>query len=881
MKLRIFILIFLFICANAAFSSTSEIKVGDVRIQLLSPHLIRLEKQGSLGFEDRKTFLVVERSLQEVKFITARKGIAREIQTQFYKVRIPDVCRGIEDIEIRSTKDDILFKYDGLPFKKFTFPAPYEMARAFVLADIPRVVPPMWGATPVPEGAIPSNSLLVKTSGWDFRNAATDIYIFVCEGATYAEMRAEYLKLTGRIPLPPRYVLGFWDSRYYPYTEQEALSVIDRYRKEGIPLDVFVVDTDWRKGGSDGYDIEAKLFPDMRRFLNEAHKRYVKVVFNDHPVAKAKSLDPIEIKFRWDGVTSLLALGLDSWWYDRNWGKIIEGPIQEIDREVWGQRVYYDIFSRFRTGERPLLMSMPSEHPASHRYPIWWTGDIASTYDALREGIIDSIGGGVRLMPWVHQDLGGHTGNPSAELYVRFLEWGCLSPVTRVHCTTGKIRYPWAFGSEAQKIVTEYIKLRYRLLPVLYTAARKTYDDGTPILRRCDFDFPQFEEARDNTQCFLGDDILIAPVSDGNKAQTISSSFLKTPDGKTGLLGEYFANKNLQGKPALIRIDKVVDFDWKGNSPEKGIREDEFSIRWTGKLGPIPATGKYEIAISSDDGIRLWLDGKLALDKWALRVAATDYVEFQFEKGKFYDIKIEYFENTGAAVCMLNWSQPGTNPERSLWLPPGEWENMWTGEVLKGPKTVEAAAPLWLTPMFVRLGAIITLAPQMQYTSEKPWDPVTLEVYPPISGNVVRHLYEDDGFSLGYLKGEFACTWFAVSRNTPKQIDFAISAAKGNFEGQLQKRGWFVRFHLLPNERPSQVWIDGKSISLNTVGIKDATAPYAWIILPSAPIPSSQIPLMPLSGAGSRPPSSAGVIVEIWLPSQSIALTQKISLQLN
>ena len=192
-------------------------------------------------------------------------------------------------------------------------------------------------------------------------------------------MRKEFLRLTGPIPLVPLYALGFWDSRYHPYTEPEALGVIDHYRQAGIPLNVFVVDTDWHVGGSGGYDIEAKYFPDMPGFLASAHQRHgAGDVQRPPPAQRPGAAGPAMLKFRYDGLTGLLDKGLDFWWYDRNWGQIIDGPIAGLDREVWGQRLYTDTKAQLRPDQRPIMMSMPSDHPASHRYPIWWTGDINS-----------------------------------------------------------------------------------------------------------------------------------------------------------------------------------------------------------------------------------------------------------------------------------------------------------------------------------------------------------------------------------------------------------------------------------------------------------------------------------------------------------------------
>ena len=77
------------------------------------------------------------------------------------------------------------------------------------------------------------------------------------------------------------------------------------------------------------------------------------------------------------------------------------------------------------------------------------------------KGIANGVDmGTLNLLPYVNEDLGGHAGTPSSELYVRFLQFGCFAPITRVHCTLGMDRHPWAFGDETEQIVKEYIKLR-------------------------------------------------------------------------------------------------------------------------------------------------------------------------------------------------------------------------------------------------------------------------------------------------------------------------------------------------------------------------------------------------------------------------------------
>ncbi|MDZ7292228.1 MAG: glycoside hydrolase family 3 C-terminal domain-containing protein [candidate division KSB1 bacterium] len=125
-------------------------------------------------------------------------------------------------------------------------------------------------------------------------------------------------------------------------------------------------------------------------------------------------------------------------------------------------------------------------------------------------------------------------------------------------------------------------------------------------------------------------------------------------EGEHGLRGEYFTNRDLTGQPALVRIDPQVNFDWGGGSPDPAIPPERFSARWTGKL-IAPVTGKCKISVTSDDGARLYVDGKRVLESWLDRGATTDIVTLELEAGRQYDLKIEYYENGGLASMALGW----------------------------------------------------------------------------------------------------------------------------------------------------------------------------------------------------------------------------------
>ena len=159
----------------------------------------------------------------------------------------------------------------------------------------------------------------------------------------------------------------------------------------------------------------------------------------------------------------------------------------------------------------------------------------------------------------------------------------------------------------------------------------------------------------------VGDDVQIDVVRGCNLGIEDSFYAIKnlkpTNKDQCGLLGEYYNNMYLSGEPAVRKIDASVDFDWGGESPINGINNDGFSVRWTGKLTP-EKTGEYELATTTDDGSRLFLDGKLIIDDWQDHPTETHSVKVTLEAEHEYDIRFEYYENGGGAVAKLGWNMP-------------------------------------------------------------------------------------------------------------------------------------------------------------------------------------------------------------------------------
>ncbi|MCB0275229.1 MAG: DUF5110 domain-containing protein [Calditrichaeota bacterium] len=853
-----------------------ETVVGNIRVQSLSPHLIRIEQKGPAGFEDRQTFTVVERTWAGEKIRVEKRGAETVLKTANWEISLPQNANMLTGISIRYL-DGATIQLEGMPETTY-LPGPVDKPGLWIMPDSPRLVPPQWGAIPPPE-----NTASAPTSGWDTGNNAPDVYIFALDPGEYPRFRSEFLKLTGPVPMPPLYTFGLWDSRYHPYSEETALATIQTYRDKKIPLDVFVVDTDWRVGASHGYGVNDSLFPDMRGFIERAHQKNVKLMYNDHPEPQQKSaLDPAEIGYRWEGLTSLLEMGIDVWWYDRNWHTGLLEPMPGLSKEVWGMRLYHDITQKFNPRRRPLIMSnvdgidngawnSPS-HPAAHRFPIWWTGDQVSRWEDLQRGVANGVNSGIaRLMPYVNEDLGGHTGgDPDPEQYIRWVQFGAFSPVMRLHCTRGLVRYPWAFGEEAEAIASAYIRLRYRLLPTIYAAARQAYEDGTPLMRRGDLEWPDKPDANGDLQFFLGEDLLVAPVVLGKTRDVpFSGDLLKSEKGGRGLTGHYFNSQDLSGGPVLTREDTVVNFNWGNGGPGAPLGKDHFSVRWTGQIGPFGEDGVLDLKVVADDGVRLWIGDKLLVDAW-IDQGATDYpVRLAVQAGQSYPIRIEYYENGGEARLQLMQTIE-IEPTHQVWIPPGSWQDVWSGERLQGPKTLEIHPNLWQTPLYVRESGIILSVPQMQYTAEKPWETVMVDAFVPSGdGQKTRILYEDDGESTAYRSGAFAKTAVELGKKG-NSVSVKIAPRQGDYAGAVSQRDWVLRLHLPVNARPENLTVNGKKVDMDN-------NPEVRLLTEAESNPQA----MPFRGPGSKPAPQAGAILEVAVKQPDCSRGVKMAVELQ
>ena len=837
---------------------------GNVRIQFLSGSLLRVEEKGSQGFESRPTFQVVGRDWLGVSFGVREAAGDLLLTNAAFLVTLPRQADSISQVTVRSINGDLLYDgREGLPALQF-LPAPSVQNPVWLMADAPRIVPPAWGAVPPPSGEPDPNS------GWDLGNDAKDIYVFAPGAGGYAQLRRDFLHLTGPVPLPPLFTFGFWHSRYYKYTDKAALELIDTYRQKQIPMDLFVLDTDWRVGGSAGYEVATNFFPDLRQFMAGAHARDVRVMFNDHPSpVDTNGVSPQELKYRRDGLASLYQVGADVWWYDRNWRTHLKPAANGISIDAWGMRLYHDIVQSERPYQRPLIMAnvegldsgylLEPATPSIHRYPVWWTGDTWAEWQFLRLGVWNAVDLGVEsLLPYVNEDLTGHHGMPLPELYVRFMQYGALSPVMRLHSDNMAMREPWVFGTHVEAIVSDYIRLRYRLLPYIYSAAARAFADGTPILRRCDLEWPEFSEAADHSQFLLGDDLLVAPVMSGaDDFETVSAKNYCKADGKPGVTGEFFTSPEGAGEPFARQDYPAANFKlgWGVAGVPNPRTGENFTARFSGMLSDIPETGVYRLGFFGGGMLRLTIAGQnLSIQPADGRVVR--WIEAPLQKGGRCPFQIESScsKSRPPDFCRILWRTPTMNANegrRSLWIPPGEWEDAWTGETITGPAKKILAPDLRQLPLWVRRGGIVVSIPQVQSTQKADYSCVIADAFVSSTDQPVsRILYEDDGCSTNYLRGEFSQTVMKLETKA-QQVTFTIQPISRLFTGQSPSRNWVIRLHLPSNTALAKCKIQGadkSEIKSKVIELKPGAI------------------AMPFLGAGASPAHDAGSVWELSVP---------------
>ena len=395
-------------------------------------------------------------------------------------------------------------------------------------------------------------------------DGAQDWY-FLAYGHDYKAALRDFTLFAGKMPLPPRYAFGYWWSRYWAYSDKELRTLVKNFRAYDIPLDVLVIDMDWHytdgdRGGWTGWSWNRTLFPDPAKFLRWLDGEGIRSTFNLHPadgvrcgedsyadVARDMGIDPaskqtvpwvssdkkfIRSIFR-RILTPMERDGVDFWWLD--WQQQPTDPaVEGLSNTWWLNYVFFSDMEKNRD-VRPMLYHRWGGL-GNHRYQIGFSGDASITWASLDfQPYFNSTASNVLYGYWSH-DIGGHhmADRIDPELYIRWMQFGALSPVMRTHSakSAGLKKEVWNFAPEHADILRSTIRQRYALAPYIYTMARKAYDEGISLCRPMYYEWPEASEAYAfRNQYLFGDDILVAPVTAPGK-EGYATVKVWLPEGK-------------------------------------------------------------------------------------------------------------------------------------------------------------------------------------------------------------------------------------------------------------------------------------------------------------------------------------------------------------
>ncbi|MBL4936444.1 DUF5110 domain-containing protein [Clostridium sp. YIM B02515] len=393
-----------------------------------------------------------------------------------------------------------------------------------------------------------SKSLLITEDGWvePRKENIIDIY-FLGYGREYLDCLKDFYHLCGSTPMIPRFALGNWWSRYYRYTETEYKELMERFEKEHMPFSVAVIDMDWHlvdipaKYGSGwtGYTWNRELFPDPKGFMEWLHNKGMKVTLNVHPADGVRAYEEMyvdmakelgvdyekeqRINFDIADPEFLDAYfkylhhpneedGVDFWWID--WQQGGTTKITGLD-PLWMLN-HYHFLDSMRNGKQGLTFSRYAGI-ASHRYPVGFSGDTFITWESLDfQPYFTANASNVGYGWWSH-DIGGHMlGYKDDELAVRWLQFGVFSPINRLHSSSSPFnsKEPWRYNLIAEKVMKEYLRLRHKFVPYLYTMNYLNHKEGLPLMQPMYYHTPWEEAAyKVKNQYYYGTELIVCPIT--------------------------------------------------------------------------------------------------------------------------------------------------------------------------------------------------------------------------------------------------------------------------------------------------------------------------------------------------------------------------------
>lgn len=384
----------------------------------------------------------------------------------------------------------------------------------------------------------------------------------IVAGNAWEDIVSNFTLLTGRQPLPPRWALGNFSSRFGYHSQQEVMETIEKFNQEEIPVDAVILDLYWfgkeMLGTMGNLAFEKDSFPAPKKMIGSLAKKGVKTVLVTEPFILTTSnrweeavsnnvlakdslgqpfrfdfyfgntglvdiFDPVARTWFWNIYEDLAKIGVAGWWGDLGEPEVHPEALQHINgsaNEVhniyghyWAKMLHEGYEDNFPEA-RPFIL-MRAGAAGSQRFGlIPWSGDVSRAWEGLKSQPEISLQMGLQGLAYMHSDLGGFAGaNLDDDLYARWLQYGVFQPVYRPHAQEDVASEPVFRAERPKELAKKAIELRYRLLPYNYTLAFKNSVEGMPLMRPMFFEEPEnFRLYSVANQYLWGHEFLVAPV---------------------------------------------------------------------------------------------------------------------------------------------------------------------------------------------------------------------------------------------------------------------------------------------------------------------------------------------------------------------------------
>lgn len=551
------------------------------RITVLTPRLVRLEYSEDGKFVDENTELVVSRSFGIPEITSKEDNNFLEIKSKYFFLSYEKEKKfGNKKLSIKAEGTDNYWYY-GSPEVKNLPGAGISIEDFDGKVKLKKGLYSFGGISSIDD----SENLIYDSLTNTFiprKSKGIDIYVFIYN-KDFNLCLNDYFTLTGYPPLIPRYALGNWWCKDEEYSQEKIIQDINEFKSNQIPLSVLILDNKWRKKITDkknndyylGYTFDYNLISNPKKMIDDIHSAGIRLGLAIRPQDEITNLEEnynllkdnisnVSDKIKYDAnsseflnvfynkfIKSLEDLGTDFFFIDYL-------PTEKNINELFMMKHYQ--FSQVQN-KRPMLLAR-NALIAGHRYPVLYSGRTNVKFENLKIIPYYNISSTNIGISWWSHDIGGYYGGiEESENYVRAVQLGVFSPILRFHAGPGKYvkREPWRWDIKTYTIVKEYLNLRNKLVPYLYTEAYKYSNQGIPLIIPLYYKYQEaYDDLHYKNEYYFGTELFVSPLYDKQESimnRTIHRFYM--PDG---IWYDFITGKKYPGGRKYISFYKIEDY---------------------------------------------------------------------------------------------------------------------------------------------------------------------------------------------------------------------------------------------------------------------------------------------------------------------------------